>query len=98
MPMGEHAAREGEFSPQEPIAVARFYDNTKNRPLGLCRLEGLCLTPESLAMCLRIHPRGGAVSDERFRRRDADGCGRDDRAPRKVVADWGVSQPGGKKN
>jgi len=33
----------------------------------------------------RIHPRGGPVSEERFRRRDADGCGRDDRAPQEVA-------------
>jgi hypothetical protein len=27
-----------------------------------------------------------------FRRRDADGCGRDDRAPGKVASDWGKKQ------
>src|ERR1017187_7413743 len=37
--------------------------------------------PEPLAMCLRIQPRGGPVSGEGFRPRDADGCGRDDGAP-----------------
>jgi hypothetical protein len=29
--------------------------------------------PESLAMCLGTHQIGGAVSDDWFRRRDADG-------------------------
>ena len=38
-----------------------------------------------LAAC----PDGEPVSVERFRRRDADGCGRDDRAPRKVTNDRG---------
>ena len=50
--------------------------------------------PESLAMCLRIHPRGGPVSSERFRRRDADGCGRDDHAPGEVANDRGATAAG----
>ena len=36
-----------------------------------------------LAMRLGTHQRGGPGSEERLRRRDADGCGRDDRAARK---------------
>jgi hypothetical protein len=32
-------------------------------------------------------PKRWSASDERFRRRDADGCGRDDRAPREVAHD-----------
>jgi hypothetical protein len=42
-----------------------------------------------LAMCLGTHQIGGAVSDDWFRRRDADGCGRDDRAPEEIVNDSG---------
>jgi len=34
------------------------------------------LFPKSLAMCLGAHQKGGPVSDDWFRRRDADGCGR----------------------
>ena len=34
-------------------------------------------------------PKGRAVPEEGFRRRPADGCGRDDRAPRKVAHDRG---------
>jgi hypothetical protein len=40
---------------------------------------------DSSATCLRTHAEGGQVSDERFRRRDADGGGRDERAPGKVA-------------
>jgi len=39
-------------------------------------------------MCLLTHPKGGSVSIEGFRRRDADGCGRDGRAPEEVANDW----------
>jgi 2'-5' RNA ligase len=46
--------------------------------------------PGSLAMCLRTHATGGSVSGEGFRRRDADGCGRDDRAPGKVANNRGM--------
>ena len=49
-------------------------------------------SPESLAMCLRSHPKGELVLAGRFRRRDADGGGRDDRAPLKIANDWGDSQ------
>ena len=35
----------------------------------------------------RGHPIGGPVSDDWFRRRDADGCGRDDRAPEGIAND-----------
>jgi predicted GIY-YIG superfamily endonuclease len=37
--------------------------------------------PQSLVTHLRTQPEGEPASDERFRWRDADGCGRDDRAP-----------------
>jgi hypothetical protein len=40
------------------------------------------LFPKSLAMCLETHQKGGPVSDDRFRRRDADGCGRNVVSPR----------------
>jgi len=46
--------------------------------------------PEPLAICLLIHPKGGPVSVGGFRRRDADGCGRDDRAPKEISNDWGL--------
>jgi hypothetical protein len=36
---------------------------------------------------LRPYPEGGLWLVERFRRRDADGCGRDDRAPEEVADD-----------
>jgi hypothetical protein len=49
------------------------------------------VTPESLAMCLLTHPIGGPDSVEGFRRRDADGCGRDDRASEEVANDCGVT-------
>jgi hypothetical protein len=44
--------------------------------------------PQSLAMRQRTHPYGEPRTDDRFRRRDADGCGRDDRAPGKAAHDW----------
>ena len=43
-----------------------------------------------LAACLDTQPKGGAVSGGRFRRRDADGCGRDDRAPGKLADERGT--------
>jgi hypothetical protein len=45
---------------------------------------------ESLAGCLRTHPKGGPVLDAGFRRRDADGCERDTRAPGKIANDRGT--------
>jgi hypothetical protein len=50
--------------------------------------------PESLAMRLWTHSKGERIADQRFRRRDADGCGRDDRAPREVANDWGTETVG----
>jgi hypothetical protein len=47
-----------------------------------CRLD-----PESLAMRLGTHQKGGADSDDWFRRRDADGCGRDDCGPEEIAND-----------
>jgi hypothetical protein len=44
-----------------------------------------------MAMCLLTHPKCGPVSVERFRRRDAGGGGRDDRAPEELAHDWGAS-------
>jgi tetratricopeptide (TPR) repeat protein len=41
---------------------------------------------------LNLNPAGSRVSDEGFRRRDADGCGRDDRAPKNVRASPGASR------
>jgi tRNA uridine 5-carboxymethylaminomethyl modification enzyme len=51
--------------------------------------------PESSATCLSPQPKGGPDSDEGFRRRDADGGGRDDRAPEKVANDRGGKYPQG---
>ncbi len=48
------------------------------------------LFPKSLAMCLGTHQKGGSVADDWFRRRDADGCGRDDRAPEGIANDPGL--------
>ena len=45
--------------------------------------------PESSAKCLRIHSKGASVCEGESRRRDADGSGRDDRAPKKVANDLG---------
>jgi hypothetical protein len=59
-------------------------------PAGPLKLKLPLLKPESLASCLLTHPRGGPISVEAFRRRDADGCGRDDRAPEEVTKDWGL--------
>ena len=56
------------------------------------RLLGARSSPESLAMCLRSHPKGELVLAGRFRRRDADGGGRDDRVPLKIANDWGSSR------
>ena len=41
-------------------------------------------------MCLRTLAAGGPDLSERFRRRDANGCDRDGRAPQKVADDWGA--------
>jgi len=41
-------------------------------------------------MCLRSHPEGELVLAGSFRRRDAGGCGRDDRAPLKSANDLGA--------
>jgi hypothetical protein len=54
------------------------------------RHRPVTFSPESLATGLRIHPGGGPVSDRGIRRRDADGGGRDDRAPKDVANDWGI--------
>jgi Flp pilus assembly protein TadD len=56
-------------------------------PLQRLNLPFLNLNPnpKSPAMSLRTQPTGGPVSDEGFRRRDADGCDRDGRAPLKVA-------------
>ena len=40
-------------------------------------------------MGLLTQRKGGPVSVGGFRRRDADGGGRDDRAPKKVAHEWG---------
>jgi len=48
--------------------------------------------PKSLAMRLVTHRKGGPVSLRGFRRRDADGGGRDDRAPQEVANDWGAER------
>ena len=48
-------------------------------------------SPESLAIYWGIHQKGGPVSNGWFRRRDADGCGRDDRAPEEIANDSGAS-------
>ena len=45
-------------------------------------------SPESLAIWLKTHQNGEAISDARFRRRDANGCDRDGRAPERVANDW----------
>jgi hypothetical protein len=45
--------------------------------------------PESWATSLRIHPKGATVWNGEWRRRDADGGGRDDRAPQKFAKDSG---------
>jgi hypothetical protein len=45
-------------------------------------------------MCLWTQPKGGPVTDKGFRRRDADGGGRDDRAPEgiaRIRLRWGGS-------
>ena len=44
-------------------------------------------------MGLLTQRKGGPVSVGGFRRRDADGGGRDDRAPQEVANDWGEFQP-----
>ena len=41
---------------------------------------------------LRSHSKGELVLAGRFRRRDADGGGRDDRAPLRITNDWGCNQ------
>jgi len=38
-----------------------------------------------MVTCLRTRQNGGEVLDGGFRRRDADGCGRDDRDSEKVL-------------
>jgi hypothetical protein len=56
-----------------------------------CQKSGCVrLQPESSVMCLRSHPKGELVLAGRFRRRDADGGGRDDRAPLKIANDRGL--------
>ena len=40
-------------------------------------------------MCMQTRLKGGPISEEGYRRRDADGSGRDDRAPEEVANDWG---------
>jgi hypothetical protein len=58
--------------------------------LGARRPDDLLDDVETLlAMGLRTHPAGEPVSTERFRRRGADGCGRDDRAPQEIANYWG---------
>jgi hypothetical protein len=56
-----------------------------NRPSLHCEIS-------RLAMCLRIRPKSASVrnGNGEGRRRDADGSGRDDRAPQEFVMDWGV--------
>jgi len=39
---------------------------------------------------LEAAPERWSVFEEGFRRRDADGSGRDDRAPEEVAQDWGA--------
>src|SRR5208283_2188235 len=57
-------------------------NHTNKNTIRICLIK---TKPESLAMCLEIHQKGEPVSDDWFRRRDADGCGRDDRAPKKSL-------------
>jgi hypothetical protein len=56
-------------------------------PRGGCSLHAIIgdlPNPESLTISLLTDLKGGAGPGRRCRRRDADGYGRDDRAPRKV--------------
>ncbi len=60
--------------------------------LGEMLMLMVVLKPEGLAICLRIDPKSASVWNEESRRRDADGGGRDDRAPQKVGNDSGFKK------
>jgi hypothetical protein len=57
-------------------------ESNQIKPNQTCGVGGL--EPEPLSTGGRTHPKGGAVWDDGFRRRDADGGGRDDRAPKQT--------------
>ena len=61
--------------------VLRHLEENWAQPVPFSDGESAAAAPESIATCLRNHPKGGSVSAEGFRRRDAGECGRDDRAP-----------------
>jgi hypothetical protein len=65
---------------QRNFFMARWRDDGIARGISRCRFM-----PESLATLLRIRPEGSFVWKGESRRRDADGGGRDDRAPQEVA-------------